>query len=488
MGRDVKIRPRGNYNIVYSTSANRSSPNSLDGAQVSGSVYIFVSPTTNVTSVTWHKTPTAAYRTTSTSPFDLEGVSGADALPLNASLLSGPQQYWAVVTTANGNSHTLTASFDAASSPTTETVDTVVSVGAPVVAASSSVVIPSAVAAPVVVSTPVVSTGGGGAVLTADQNSTARTRSALALITANVGGSTNRIMSGEHIGGSSWGTLTNWNGINTKTGHYPAIMGYDYDGRSTFSSSINYTTANNNMKAHAAAGGLVTISIHAVNPQTNGAVGDMTCDIANLITPGHAVYNNWRVILDQYAVGLLDLQASNISVLWRPFHEMNNSSFWWTYRNTTMTVARYRTLWQQTFDYLVNVKGCHNLLWCYSSHVGDPAGLGRAAWYAGDAYTDIVGVSNYKGATITQTDKNNLLAMHNTIPQKPFAMMEVGKNSAETVFNATSWLSQIVNDFPYAVYWMNWSTAGHTMNGASQASVSALINDTIVRNRDEVGL
>lgn len=482
MGSSVRIRPRGAYNIVYSTVADRSGAVSLDGSRVSGQVYLFVSPVTDVSQVIWQKTLTEVYRSTVVSPFDLVGVSGADALPLDASLLDGAYQYWALVSTGSGNSFTLTASFEAVPSPTADTVEVSVSIPRPTVSASSSVVIPAAVAGATGVSGVTVATG-AVTVTTADQNSTARTRAVLALITANVGVSSNRVMSGEHVGNYAGVSLTNWNGINTKTGKYPAIMGVDYDARSGGSSTPNYSSANATIKAHATAGGLVTVSIHAANPQTGGSYTDMTCDIANLITPGHAVHTEWRATLDKYATGLLDLQAADVPVLFRPFHEMNNSTFWWTFRNSTMTVARYRTLWQQTFDYLVNVKNCHNLLWCYSSHASDPAGLGRAAWYPGDSYTDLVGLSDYKGSTVTAADKANIATLHTAVPNKPFAFMEVGKNQSETSWDLTLWRNQLRDDFPYATYFLFWTNALSMNNNPNP---STLINDTIVRNRDEV--
>lgn len=497
---DVRIRPAASYQIYYSTSPDRSNPVALDGAALSSpTVYIFVSPTTSIASVAWWKDD-VLYRTDSTPEFDLEGDSGGSAIA--SSLSAGSFTYRAVVTTTLSNVYTLEANFSVSYSPAPESVDAVAGVGSPTISASSTVALPSAVSASSFVPSPNVSTG-SGTVLTADQNSNSVTRRVYDLMRAlgDPNDTTNRVMTGQHIGNATSSTaydtnLMNITGITSK----PAVMGVDYDTRSASTTTLNYTGVNNAMKAHWDAGGLVTISIHAANPETTGSYTDMTCNIANLITPGHATYNAWRTMLDGYAVGLSDLQSRGVTVLWRPFHEMNNSAWWWTYRNTTMTAARFKTMWQQMFDYLTTTKGLHNLLWVYSPHISDPSGQGRTVWYPGDAYVDVVGLDNYKYGTRTNgtrtydqtstgaadsTNINIVNSFQASFSNKPFAMTETGKNSGASSLDSAIERDIYLNTHKFVTYTLRWRN-GHQWTAVNCPNPATFFNDGIVMNRDEV--
>ena len=91
--------------------------------------------------------------------------------------------------------------------------------------------------------------------------------------------------------------------------------------------------------------------------------------------------------LDTLAAGLKQLQDAGVVVLWRPFHEMNGDWFWWGGKNPEAFI----NVWRHMFDYFTKTRGLNNLLWVY----GPNHGKKTAAYYAGDGYTDVVGLDAY---------------------------------------------------------------------------------------------
>lgn len=79
---------------------------------------------------------------------------------------------------------------------------------------------------------------------------------------------------------------------------------------------------------------------------------------------------------------------ARIPVLWRPLHEPPGNWFWWHDGGPD----QFKKLWIHMYDYLVNTRNLHNLIWVYSSSDG---GTSNAAWYPGNKYVDIVGVDGY---------------------------------------------------------------------------------------------
>jgi len=133
--RSVKIRPKGTYALYYSSSADLSSPIVLDGATVNGPVYVFVSPTAGVDSVTF--TYGSNTYTDTTAPFEINGGT-----PVNfaTALGSGGATYMDAVLSVGSNVYTVTANFTAIAEAIVGTQETLllpVSVPLPVIQASS---------------------------------------------------------------------------------------------------------------------------------------------------------------------------------------------------------------------------------------------------------------------------------------------------------------------------------------------------------------
>ncbi|SEE72660.1 glycoside hydrolase family 26 protein [Streptomyces sp. Ag109_O5-10] len=114
-----------------------------------------------------------------------------------------------------------------------------------------------------------------------------------------------------------------------------------------------------------------------------------------VVTDGTAEHQALLHDLDFLADHIGYLAGQGVPVLLRPYHEMNAApghGFWWAGQDP----STYRRLWRLTYDYLVNRRGLHNLLFVWSPNSWD-GGYGRspAKYYPGGDCVDVVGVDAY---------------------------------------------------------------------------------------------
>ena len=145
-----------------------------------------------------------------------------------------------------------------------------------------------------------------------------------------------KVLSGQFAGYSPDTFNTNQiDEIARQTGQIPAILGCDYacgwNYKTPPQDLIDYS-CNPALKTHWSLGGLVTINMHLPNPvsASGGGIKDKwNLNFADLINTGTQTGQRWRLFLDRMAQGLDDLQQSGVTVLFRPFHEMNGEWFFW---------------------------------------------------------------------------------------------------------------------------------------------------------------
>ncbi len=173
--------------------------------------------------------------------------------------------------------------------------------------------------------------------------------------------------------------------LHEQTSKWVAMVAFDYIG---FTPDVN-KYAQRAWKD----GSLVMVSWHANNPWTGKGYSDrqIGSGLREAITPGTDAHKRWLAMLDTTAERLNELAANNGVVLWRPFHEMNSSGFWWCRRDQADFVA----LWRHMFEYFTNVKKLNHLLWVYSPDDGYGNEFSGLHYYPGDAYVDIVGLDKY---------------------------------------------------------------------------------------------
>ena len=143
------------------------------------------------------------------------------------------------------------------------------------------------------------------------------------------------------------------------------------------------------------------------------------------------------------------LQNKGIAVVWRPLHEASGGWFWWG----TASPECYVQLYRLVFKRMVETNKLNNLIWVWNINT-DPA-LGydysalNAAWYPGDEYVDIVAVDIYDPLN----DHNSAANYYNKI------VSDVGtsKMIALSENGAIPDIDSIAEDKAYWSYWMTWS-------------------------------
>ncbi|MDI2126305.1 glycosyl hydrolase [Yinghuangia seranimata] len=276
--------------------------------------------------------------------------------------------------------------------------------------------------------------------------------------------------------------------LHTRTGQYPAVVACDYaSGWDAAANPTRIDTAcNTYLKQAAAAGSLVSVSVHAPNP-SGGPLGGQPLtaqQFAQLTDRATAIGQAWHARLDEVAAGLKDLGDAGVPVLFRPLHEMNVGWFWWGAQDK----AAFRAVWQDMVRSVTDRLGqARNVLWVYAPQC-NYGGYGRDAYYPGDEYADVVGLDCYVDEPAAARGYEELTTLG-----KPFALTEVGptnasgKNTPDPGFDYAKWTAALHTRFPTAAYFLAWNSMWSPI-GNGNLHASELMNDPWVVNRGEVDL
>ncbi len=309
----------------------------------------------------------------------------------------------------------------------------------------------------------------------ANPRANAATRAVLHYFQSLSAGPQRRILSGQFSNfgrGANLRALTN---VFEKTGHWPAIIGVDY--ADLGGAGLETAKPNQTALAYWRQGGLVTISAHLYDPaRTNGGgLRDQNVDLSSLLAANDPAHARWLRELDLLAAGLQELRASNVVVLWRPFHEMNGDWFWWGGKDP----GTFIQLWRQMFDYFTTDKGLDNLIWVYSPNHG----RNTAGYYAGSRYVDLVGLDAY--TDFVDLDHIKGYAAVAALP-KPFGFTEFGPHGPRNPpgdFDYTRFLAGVERDFPKTCFFMSWNWRWGL---ASNEKTKELLDNPIILNRENL--
>ncbi|MCX6329425.1 MAG: glycosyl hydrolase [Bacteroidia bacterium] len=139
----------------------------------------------------------------------------------------------------------------------------------------------------------------------------------------------------------------------------------------------------------------------------------------DILNPGTALYKSWCTQVDSVAHYLKLLQDAHVPVLWRPYHEMNGSWFWWGGRT-----GKYSTqsLYRQLFNRLTKIHKLNNLIWEWSVDRPNRPEMKFSNFYPGNEYLDIVALDVY-GSDFNQAYYDSLVVLSKG---KPLVLAEVG--------------------------------------------------------------
>lgn len=308
-------------------------------------------------------------------------------------------------------------------------------------------------------------------------------------------GSAHHLVSGQFIGYNDVNTpgyakiTTIFN--NTGQGKYVGIVGGDYASQPNSNPAnytINYDLTNPRFITAWNAGHFVSLQVHFKTPIAGGDYKTIltNAQYTEVITPGTTLYNNWRAQLSTVADGLEELQNAGVVVIFRPFHEMNGSWFWWG-GYAAITNGNYKTLWQQTFNYLTIDRGLNNLLFLFAASA--KSDLVTSTYYPGDNYVDLTGLDTYT-SNVTTGGIGGVAAMLGI--DKPLGLAEYGPiSSTNPVAPLTYQYTTLTNgmkadaNLKKMCYFSCWN-ANWGMDVNPAAGVTAALNDTYVANRDNI--
>lgn len=329
--------------------------------------------------------------------------------------------------------------------------------------------------------------------ITSDQLASTATKALLYYLQTRGARGNGRYLTGVNAQDVAGGNYTNYvvglSTLMTQAGYpsWVSILSIAAEGNGT---ALQIGTSGPVGRAYMDAGGLVVLHYAPRNPWTLGFNGDKTgVNIPDLLTPGTVA--NLRMIgwMDAIAAELA-LFGPDRPVIFRPFSEQNGSWNWYGRLQQDEFVALYR--WFR--DYMVNVKGLHNIIWTIEGHLGvhRPSGTASAGaamdyYYPGDDAIDLVGFSAYISGWNPGFDADAQSRLH----PKAFAITEGGpppnEDDVPNAYNST-YLPALDTWYPrsaFFVIWNSWPT-GPFVAIKDNANYVPLLTDPRVTNRENV--
>lgn len=217
--------------------------------------------------------------------------------------------------------------------------------------------------------------------------------------------------------------------IEKMTGKLPALIGFEL---LAYSPNINYETCNEAClkevyenrdtleKAYewAEKGAILTFTWHWYSPIGGRDKAFYTentdFDARKVLEEGTEERKAFYADMDVMAELLQGFKDKNIPILWRPFHELEGTWFWWGAQG--MDVGR--KLFREMYTYYTEVKHLDNLIWVWNN----PAPEG----YVGDEYCDIVSGDFYPPAHNHTSYKERFETISSMTDTKMLALGELG--------------------------------------------------------------
>jgi len=260
------------------------------------------------------------------------------------------------------------------------------------------------------------------------------------------------------------------------TGKYPAVWGTDFInwGDKDLGPQIVDEAIKKSREGY-----LITLMWHEGKPTDNppydfekNVKGKITdAEWTELTTPGTPLNKKWLGQADVIAGYLKQLQSAGVTVLWRPYHEMNGVWFWWGNKKGENGIVK---LWKMMYDRYTNYHHLNNLIWVWGANglrdIPFDEAYDYKDYYPGPGYVDVLGADVYH-FDYEQKDYNELLKLANG---KPIALTETGELPKPEILSVQ----------PQWAWFMVWTSWLWTDN--SHDRVKQIYNLLRTLNHDEV--
>jgi hypothetical protein len=276
--------------------------------------------------------------------------------------------------------------------------------------------------------------------------------------------------------GVGWKYIPGKSDIKDVTGDYPSLYGWEL-GRIEIDQPFNldsvpFDKMKNFIKEAYERGGVITISWHANNPLTGNSAWQPAPGTVASILPGgekNGLYKNWLDRIADFMESLKGKNGESIPVIFRLFHELNGSWFWWGRKNCT--ADELKQLWHFTVAYLRDQKKVHNLLYAYNTDrfTSEEDYLER---YPGDEWVDITGFDIYQAHSVVKNEAflqdldHSLNILENIAAKKDkiAALTEFGYNGLP---DSSWWTTVFLPAIQHhkIAYVLAWRNAGYKASG-----------------------
>ncbi len=254
-----------------------------------------------------------------------------------------------------------------------------------------------------------------------------------------------KTLSGQHCYANNLSSFTD--SVLSITDKKNVVWGTDFSGK-----SHRYKILYEAMAKHKQ-GYIITLMYHQGAPAFNIPKGVFHVrhvmskkEWKDLITPGTKINRKWLNDIDEVAAGLKILQENNIPILWRPYHEMNGTWFWWCDKKGDDGIQK---LWKMMYDRFTNYHKLNNLIWVWNANAPrdkkDDEAYAYKLYYPGNEYVDVLATDIYAN-DYKQSHHDQLLDLGEG---KLIAIGECGKLPTPEILSET-------NKYVWFMEWASW--------------------------------
>ena len=330
-----------------------------------------------------------------------------------------------------------------------------------------------------------------------DKNATAETKNLMSYLASVYG---NNILSGQQeiymYGPHDFEYEFEY--LKDKTGHYPAIRGFDFLNCANILYGTEDGTADRMIDWVKNKNGIVTASWHITVPKKMAGykVGDTNIDwgsatydpketdfvTSNVLKEGTVEREYYLAALEALAGQIKKLQDAGVPLIFRPLHEAEGgggetgSWFWWGKEGS----AVYKELWKLTYKTLTEDYGLHNIIWEWNSYNFTTS----ADWYPGDEYVDIIAYDKYSCTKYLEENNWQASYEHDDSAISPifYGIMEKYNNAKMVAMAENDCFSTVENLTTEKAGWLyfcTWYDGGSENNNFLTNPLFNTLEDTI---------
>ncbi len=200
--------------------------------------------------------------------------------------------------------------------------------------------------------------------------------------------------------GVTWAYEEGRSDTKETAGDYPALFGWELGGielnHPVNLDSVPFDEMRDFVIKGHEMGAVITFSWHPFSAvDTTKSSWDTDQEVVKHIIPGGSHHDEFKKQLDKVAHFFASLKVGDsqqVPFIFRPWHEMDGSWFWWG--SSLCTPEDFKTLFRFTIEYLKNEKGL-DFLTAYSPDNRFNTEEKYLTWYPGDDIVDIIGMDNY---------------------------------------------------------------------------------------------